>query len=235
MSRLGLFRTADHDCGYLPDPIAREAVVDPDAALNPAIFEQLLAAGFRRSGDRVYRPHCPDCSACVPVRIPLQQFRPNRAQRRCLRDNADLVLKAGSLAPTAAHADLFRRYLATRHPGTPMGQGSDDDLLDFLDCAWADPVQLDVYLPDGRLAGFAITDQTPLSWSAVYTAFDPDMNDRGLGTWAVLQQVQLARGAGRHWLYLGYWIAAAPSMRYKTRFKPLEALQDGLWLPMDDA
>lgn len=230
MSRLGLFRTADHDCGYLPDAVAREAVVDPDAPLDAMVFEQLLAAGFRRSGDRVYQPHCPDCSACVPVRIPVRQFRPNRAQRRCLRDNADLTLRATELLPGDAHAALFRRYLAARHPGTPMAHGDDTDMLGFLDCAWAEPIQLDILLPDGQLAGFAVIDRTPLSWSAVYTAFDPELGARSLGTWAVLQQVALARSAGLQWLYLGYWIEAAPSMRYKTRFKPLEALQDGQWL-----
>lgn len=35
--------------------------------------------------------------------------------------------------------------------------------------------------------------------------------------------------------YLGYWIAETPKMAYKSRFRPLEALQDGRWqaLPED--
>jgi len=67
---------------YLPGRTALSAFVDPALDLSPAIFGRLLEQGFRRSGPHVYRPMCPDCTACRAVRIPVEAFRRRRSQRR---------------------------------------------------------------------------------------------------------------------------------------------------------
>ncbi|MCR6495801.1 hypothetical protein LJB71_05855 [Thermomonas sp. S9] len=70
-------------CGYWPGRQARDLVLDPRDPRLPALYPMALQWGFRRSGDIVYRPSCGSCQACVPVRIPVAAFQPDRSQRRC--------------------------------------------------------------------------------------------------------------------------------------------------------
>ena len=65
--------------------------------------------------------------------------------------------------------------------------------------------------------------------SAVYTFFEPDADDRGLGTFSILQQIAEAQRRGLRYLYLGYWIPDCQKMAYKARFRPLQILQDNHW------
>ena len=58
-----LFQTAVHPCGYWRDRAARDLVIDPDDPRLARIYPQVLAAGFRRSGNLLYRPHCGSCQA----------------------------------------------------------------------------------------------------------------------------------------------------------------------------
>ena len=82
---ISLYQGMSHTCSYLPDEIACMHVVDPNFRITPGHYGRLLEAGFRRSGDMVYRPGCRDCHACVPARIRVNGFRPNRSQRRLRR------------------------------------------------------------------------------------------------------------------------------------------------------
>ena len=84
-----------------------------------------------------------------------------------------------------------------------------------------------------RLLGVAVTDLVgDVALSAVYTFYDPDAAARGLGTLAILKQVEWARRDGREHLYLGYWIAGHRKMDYKRRFGPLEGFDGREWRPL---
>jgi arginine-tRNA-protein transferase len=87
---------------------------------------------------------------------------------------------------------------------------------------------------DHALLAVAVTDMTADALSAVYTFYDPDHADRGLGTYAILRQLEWAAQEGRDFLYLGYWIAGHAKMDYKRRFRPLEAFDGRQWLPFPD-
>ena len=82
-----------------------------------------------------------------------------------------------------------------------------------------------------RLRVVSVTDHIANGLSAVYTFFDPDEKRRTLGTYAILQQLELARRIEYEWLYLGYWIKTCEKMSYKSRFRPLEAFDHdtGCW------
>ncbi len=225
---MGLYRTGEHPCGYYADRTARDLVLDPrDPALADA-YPVALAQGFRRSGGHVYRPNCVACRACVPVRLQVRDFRPDRSQRRCLRDNADIEARIVPPLRTEDNFALYRRYLHARHGDGPMTDTDEDDFDQFVASAWS-PTRFMQLRRDGQLVGLAVTDVTSDALSAVYTFFDPDEGARGLGTLAVLRQIAWAQQTGRDLLYLGYWIEGHPKMHYKARFRPMQALEGAGW------
>lgn len=228
-----LFQTAIHPCGYWPLRAARDLVIDPDDPRLGQLYPHGLAAGFRRSGDLLYRPHCGGCQACVPVRIDCAAFAPNRSQRRCLARNADLRTRILTPERSDERLALYQRYLGHRHVGGGMDDHGPDDYDRFLLSDWARSRCLEIRGegddgPDSLLA-VAVTDMSPNGLSAVYTYFDPRQSRRALGTFAILQQILWARASGLPHLYLGYWIEGHAKMDYKRRFSGLQAYDGRQW------
>lgn len=230
---LRLFHTGLHPCGYWPERTARDLVLDPKDPRLGGFYPQALSWGFRRSGDIVYRPHCHGCRACVAVRIPVQDFRPNRSQRRCLARNADIQTRVLPAERTDEQLDLYRRYLRARHPAGGMDGHGAAEFDQFLVGSWTHGRFLELRA-GGRLLAVAATDMAEGALSAVYTFYDPDEDARGLGTLAILHQVRWALRDGRPHLYLGYWIDGHGKMDYKRRFRPLEAFDGRRWHPLDE-
>lgn len=219
--------TGEHDCPYLPDRQARNIVVDP-SYLNPGVYTELLKLGFRRSGEHVYRPHCSGCNACQSLRVPVNRFAPGRSMRRAMRANQDLRLRIVDARYKEEYFDLYLSYLSARHPGGGMDESTPEDFEKFLLSAWCDTVFCEARRGNALL-GIGVVDVLTDSLSAVYTFFDPDYPSRGLGTWAVLQQIQMAKRNQRKWLYLGYWLSGCQKMAYKSRFRPCEVYANGEW------
>ena len=228
---LRLFDTGAHPCGYWPERTARDLVLDPHDPRLGLVYPQALRWGFRRSGDLIYRPHCHGCRACVAVRVPVREFMPDRSQRRCLKRNADVVMRVVQTERTDEQLALYQRYLQARHHGGGMDAHGAIEFDQFLVGAWADGRFLEFRL-EGQLIAVAVTDRIADALSAVYTFYDPDRASRGLGTLAVLRQIDWARREGLEHLYLGYWIDGHRKMDYKRRFQPLQAFVDNTWQAM---
>lgn len=226
-----LFQTIEHACGYWPERISRDLIIDPADPHLGGVYPQAMAMGFRRSGGHVYRPHCQGCRACISVRIPVARFEPSRAQRRCLARNADLELRIVAPRRSTENFALYRRYLEARHRGGGMDDPTPENFDQFLSCAWS-PTQFMEFRLRGQLVALAVTDVVPDALSAVYTFYDPVLADRGLGTYAILRQVQRAREDRRSHVYLGFWLDGHPKMAYKRGFRPLEYLDGANWRPM---
>lgn len=225
-----LYLSTEHPCGYLPGRGARNAYLDPDFPLAPERYTWLLAQGFRRSGAHVYRPHCQNCRSCIAARVPVQNFSPNRAQRRCLARNRDLSLHvAGQLGDE--HFALYNRYLNARHPSGGMEAGNREAFHSFLECGWGE-VQFWEFRGPDRLLALAVVDRMPQALSAVYTFFEPAEEARSLGTLAVLKQIEEARARHLAYVYLGYWVPGSRKMDYKKTFQPLELLTPQGWRPL---
>ncbi len=228
---LNFYQDQPHACSYLTGRQARNIYPDPNKTVNKTVYSHLIEHGFRRSGDHIYRPFCPDCQACVPVRIKLEEFKPNRSQRRCLQRNRDIQIKVKPAEFDHAHFELYCRYLEGRHPGGGMDNPSADSYVNFLTSSWCDTAFIEFWLQH-KLVAVAVTDFIIDGASAFYTFFDPSLPKRSLGTFAILKQIELARNYDLSWLYLGYWIEESPKMRYKTNFSALEAYRAS-WRKLD--
>lgn len=232
-----LYLSLPYPCSYLPEQRATTLFIDPHHRVSRALFDEYTRRGFRRSGDLVYRPHCQHCQACVSVRVAARRFRPNRSQRRVWRRNQDLVVVEREAGFQREHFELYLRYQAGRHPGSSMNNPSPGLYADFLLSEFADTRFVEFRRPDGgrRLLAVAVMDRLSDGLSAVYTFYDPRARRRGLGTFAILWEIDAARRAGLDWVYLGYWIAGCDKMDYKVRFRPLERYRDGRWTPLPEA
>ncbi len=227
--------TASHPCPYLEGRSALLQVATPLARVDTNVYSGLLRRGFRRSGLLAYRPRCPDCAACIPVRLPVAEFTPNRAQRRCLKIHARLHSSEWPLIERAGHSALYHRYQAARHATqatSPDGQESDvTSFTDFLLRSTVDS-RLIEFRENGTLRMVSIIDLVDDGLSAVYTFFDPDLKGGSLGTYAILWQIARCAAIGRPYLYLGYWLGDCRKMAYKANFRPLQGLIDGHWQPL---
>ena len=188
-----------------------------------------MGLGFRRSGAFTYRPHCDHCRACVPVRVPVARWRPNRTQRRVLRDHAGLAVTRRELAYDPEHYALYLRYQRHRHPGGGMDQDSREQYQHFLLHSNVDTDLLE-FRDAGVLRMVSLVDRLPDGLSSVYTFFEPARASASYGTYNILWQIERCRTLGIAHLYLGYWIAQSPKMAYKANFRPIEGLVDGRWV-----
>lgn len=229
---LVFFATPAHDCSYLPDREATTMFVDPRANIDKKLYSQLTTLGFRRSGSHYYRPHCEACNACIPVRLNVNHFQPDRSQRRVMKKNSDLECTLVPAAFSESYYQLYANYVELRHKDGDMYPPSREQFTSFLVEGATDSLFLEMR-KDGVLVGLAAVDSLDDGLSAIYTVFDPDFEHRSLGTFGVLWQIEEARRRGLPHLYLGYWIEQCRKMNYKTRFKPIEALQDGSWQVME--
>lgn len=226
-----LFQTLPHACGYFPERTAQNLVLDPAAPQLDQLYGPALERGFRRAGGHLYFPHCQQCRACIPCRIDVQRFQPDRAQKRCQKRNADLVASECMPGYNRERHALYERYLQHRHPGGGMDDADASDFRRFLTAPWSPTLFMELRLGQ-RLVAVAVTDVCTNGISAVYTFYDPDETTRSLGTFAILQQIELARRRGTSWLYLGFWIDGHPKMDYKRRFRPLQIRTADGWKEM---
>jgi arginine-tRNA-protein transferase len=229
------FRSGPMPCPYLPGRIERKLFTRLMAPHATEVNSTLSRAGFRRSHDIVYRPVCPGCTACVPVRIPVRDFVPGRSMRRIVKANADLTVSEIPAVATHEQFRLFTSYQSSRHGDSDMARMSLGDYSAMVDEGRADTCLFEVRDSNHRLVGAILTDRLADGLSAVYSFFDARQDKRSLGTFMILSLVDAARREGLPYVYLGYWIRASRKMAYKARFRPLEALGRDGWSRLNDA
>jgi arginyl-tRNA--protein-N-Asp/Glu arginylyltransferase len=227
------FSTELAPCPYLENRLERRLVTLIDGSDPDRLHERLMQAGFRRSQELAYRPACPGCEACVPVRIPVAAFRLTRTWRRILRQNADLSTAERRPVATQEQFALFQRYLAGRHGASGMVDMTWDDFGAMINDSPVESRLVEWRHPDGSLIAASLTDRSSSGLSGVYKFFDPEAAKRSLGSLVILWHVQRALELGLPYVYLGYWIADSPTMAYKARFQPLERLTPNGWQAMD--
>ncbi|MBL6597566.1 MAG: arginyltransferase [Alphaproteobacteria bacterium] len=232
---LVFFHTLPMPCPYLPERIERRLVADISSRRGRSSHDALARAGFRRTQHLCYRPACPSCKACLPIRVRARDFEWTRSFRRTLNRNRDLTGSWQEARATPEQFALFKHYQTSRHAEGEMGLM---DYVDFGDMIERSPIdsRLIEYQRDGdgALVGVMLVDVQDDGLSAVYSFFSADEPDRGLGSYMVLDLVRRALDQGLDYVYLGYWIAETRKMSYKARFKPAEVLLDTGWSDLVD-
>ncbi|NRB16708.1 MAG: arginyltransferase [Rhodobacteraceae bacterium] len=228
--------TAPQPCPYLADRMERKLFTalqgDEAEQLNNSLSQQ----GFRRSQNVLYRPSCADCSACLSARIKVADFSLSRSQKRTLRRNANLERRATSPWASEDQYALFRRYLDSRHADGGM---ADMDVFEFAAMIEETPIRSRVVeystTEQNQLTAVSLTDVLEDGLSMVYSFYTPDLPRNSLGTYMILDHIDIAREAGLPYVYLGYWVPGSPKMGYKASFSGLEIYSGGGWQPMRDA
>lgn len=225
--KLPLFLTQVQTCSYLEEESQSLCLV-PQAPINASIFSVLSQQGFRRSGQFIYRPHCPACNACVPVRVPVASFTPNKQQQRVLKRGAQLTVTEHQPRFTYEYFKLYQRYIEQRHADGEMYPANIEQFQSFLSYPLPFARFFEFRLKQ-RLLAVAVTDVLDDGLSAVYSFFEPEEKYFSLGRYAILWQIAHAQQLGLTHLYLGYWIKDCAKMNYKTQYQPIEGFIDEQW------
>lgn len=230
--------TAVAPCPYLPGMTERKVFANLPFSDGAHVNDELTHAGFRRSQNIAYRPACDACDACVSVRLPVPEFSFSRSQRRILNRNADLSRDLVEAEATTEQFDLLKRYLAHRHPGGGMTDMSWSDYVSMVEDTAVRTHLIEYRLPSpdggpGDLIAVTLTDLLSDGLSMVYSFFDPEMERRSLGVFAILDHVRQAAAVKLPFVYLGYWVQGSSKMDYKAAFRPMEALRPLGWTRLD--
>lgn len=227
--------TAPQPCPYLDGRMERKLFTALQGESAQKLNDSLSKQGFRRSQNVLYRPSCADCAACLSARINVAEFTPSKSQRRTLRRNRHLERRATSAWATEEQYELFRRYLEERHA---QGGMADMDAFEFAAMIEETPIRTRVIeysdAATGALVAVCLTDVLDDGVSMVYSFYEPDLPRQSLGTYIILDHVEIAREAGLPHVYLGYWVPGSAKMGYKATFSGLEVYSSGEWQKMRD-
>lgn len=223
----------DHlqECPYL-DQTARMPLEFSVSSLGPDDTDDLLASGYRRSGEFLYRTQCPACNECKPTRVLVDRFEMTRSMRRVFkRGEKSLTCRWSVPSADQQRVEMFNAHRESRDLGsgeTVARRGYES----FLAETCFETLELAVFLGE-KLVAISIVDVGRTSLSAVYTHFLPDYSRFSLGTYAVLKQIEWAAQTDRKHVYLGMYVAANHHLNYKARFTPQERLIEGKWVLID--
>jgi leucyl-tRNA---protein transferase len=232
------FITAAGPCPYLPGRMERKVFTHLVGHDSKNLNSQLSQGGFRRSQNIAYRPACDGCSSCVSIRVPVQSFDWSKNFRRTLKRNADMSSSIVPARATSEHYSLFRTYIDHRH-----GEGgmADMTVLDFA--AMVDDTLVDsriveyriptAYKPEGELVAAVLVDLLNDGVSLIYSFYDPELEQRSLGTFIILDMIRRTARLALPFVYLGFWIKESHKMQYKARFLPQERLSPDGWMLVD--
>jgi len=238
LHKLQFYVTTGYTCGYLPNRMAQSLIAAPQHLVDADVYSGLIQQGFRRSGKFSYRPHCENCKECVPVRVVLEAFSPNRSQKRAFKQHQNLTTTILPIGFYEEHYALYASYQRARHsddktadqmePDSDSQENDVEQYQSFLCQSNVESVLVEFREGD-QLKMVSVIDIVRDGISAVYTVYDTSDSATSYGTYNVLWQALWAQTLGLPYLYLGYWIKDSRKMAYKQNYKPLEKLIDGEW------
>ncbi|SLN69931.1 arginyl-tRNA-protein transferase [Roseovarius litorisediminis] len=227
--------TAPQPCPYLEGRMERKLFTALQGEGAQRLNDGLSKQGFRRSQNVLYRPSCADCAACLSARINVADFSASKSQKRTVRRNQRLDRRATSPWATEEQYELFRTYLESRHAEGGM---ADMDAFEFAAMVEETPIRTRVVeytdCDTGELIAVCLTDVLDDGVSLVYSFYKPERPRDSLGTYIILDHIEIAKENGLPHVYLGYWVPGSAKMGYKAGFTGLEVYSGGEWQKMLD-
>jgi len=233
LHKIQFYVTAPYTCSYLSNQLAQSIIATPQHLVDGYQYSGLIQQGFRRSGKFVYRPHCENCNACIPVRLPVTDFRASRSQKRAYKQHQHLEAIVSTLSFDEAYFALYKAYQIARHEGNAQEETA-EQYRNFLVQSNVESLFISFTL-NGVLKIVSVVDIVEDGVSAVYTFYDTADTKASYGTYSIMWLIDWCKQLKLPYLYLGYWIKNSQKMAYKENFGPQEALIDGEWLKIKHA
>ena len=101
------YGTSPQICPYLPNKNEKKIITEISGINSNELNFKLTNAGFRRSHRTAYRPACNDCNACIPVRINVSKYNPNRSMKRAKKQQPILNVLKDLLLPLENNTSYF--------------------------------------------------------------------------------------------------------------------------------
>ena len=219
--------TRSQKCAYLLDQTEQRLATD--ISEHPETHDRLAETGFRRVENWVYKPACPNCNACQPIRVKAEQFKPSQNIARIQARNRDLRRNLSAARLGIDHYDVFQSYLGQRHEDGQMSSMSFDEFSAMILNSPIDTLLTEYVDPEDRLMGCILVDRQRDGLSAVYSFFRPEEKKRSLGSFMIVDLIDRCNEIGLPYVYLGYYIEQSRKMSYKARFRPYQIFSDGIW------
>jgi arginine-tRNA-protein transferase len=225
----------------LQQPALSDPAPCPYIAGNTAVYEYffalqldgaelavILGRGWRKFGLYYFRPACPGCAACIPIRVRTREFEPGKPFRRVLRKNGDVSVRFG---PLSYRPEIYGMYL--EHSRSRFGNETPEDEFLFSFYRQSCPALQSEYYLDGKLMAVGFLDRGEDSLSSVYFIYRDGMGPRSPGTFSIIREIGYARELELPYYYLGYYVRQNSRMAYKGRFRPHETFswEEGVWGP----
>lgn len=222
------FFSRNKECSYLKEKKATTMyrIIDNCDSL---MCKEYILHGWRRFGKLFFTPQCTDCNECKSMRIKIKEFEFTKSMKRVLKENIDTKVIIRHPTMSKEHLELYDKYhlyMKDKRDWDNEKISANDYYNSFVLGHGEFGYEL-LYFIDEKLVGVALIDILPNAISSIYCYYDHNYQKHSIGTFSILKQIMLAKSLNIEYLYLGYWVEKNDSLKYKSRFKPHEILQDG--------
>ena len=232
---MNLKRTALYPCSYLKNKVAKAEIIETTSKRSEKNFTQLMKNGYRRSGKYTYKPICENCSSCIPIRISVNDFQPNKTQKRTLKRGEKLLTSVKkSLIFNEHEFFLFSKYQQIKHAVTFNEYDVENTYKNFLLKSCIETELVTFFDTEQKTKIVSVVDPLCDGLSAVYTFYDPSDKKNSFGTYAILWQIEECKRRNKKFLYLGYLVQECSNMVYKKNFKPYDIFINNKWTRVYD-
>lgn len=203
------------DCPYLPNLQSQNLYFLAKSVDNEE-FDQLMEQGWRRFAYYYFKPQCPSCNSCTPIRIPSHDFVRSKSQKRLWKKNKEVTV---TFEPKRYRPEIFDIY---NNHNQRFENNTSESEQDFINTHYQDTcesLQSEFYI-DGILVAVGFLDIGVNSLSSSYFIYLTEYEHYSLGNFGVLAELEFCKQQEIPYYYLGYHVKDNQSMAYKSKFYP---------------